>query len=74
MPTSGMEWTAVVRGGVQWEWATGEFTVLGLLFWELRRLWASRRQDRETSSPSDSVNKKTHGRNNHRFRESKRSC
>jgi hypothetical protein len=33
--------------GVQWEWAIGEFLVLGLLIWELRRLRASQRQDRE---------------------------
>lgn len=24
--------------GVQWEWALGDFVVLGLLFWELKRL------------------------------------
>lgn len=24
--------------GVQWEWALGDFLVLGLLFWELKRL------------------------------------
>jgi hypothetical protein len=33
--------------GVQWEWAIGEFVVLGLLFWELYRLRRSQRQDRE---------------------------
>jgi hypothetical protein len=33
--------------GVQFEWAIGEFVVLGFLIWELRRLRASQRQDRE---------------------------
>jgi hypothetical protein len=33
--------------GMQWEWAIGEFAVLGFLFWELRRLRRSQRQDRE---------------------------
>ena len=51
-----MKWPS----GVQWEWAIGEFAVLGLLFWELYRLRRSQRQDREkaqkladeTNSPS----------------------
>ena len=42
-----MEWTAVVGDCVQWEWAIREFTVLGLLIWELQRLRAFQRQDRE---------------------------
>ena len=33
--------------GGQWEWAIGEFVVLGFLFWELYRLRRSQRLDRE---------------------------
>lgn len=33
--------------GSQWEWAIGEFAVLGFLFWELYRLRRSQRRDRE---------------------------
>jgi hypothetical protein len=33
--------------GGQWEWAIGEFIVLGFLFWELYRLRRSQRLDRE---------------------------
>ena len=33
--------------GVQWEWAIGEFAVLGFLFWELFRLRRTQRLDRE---------------------------
>ena len=33
--------------GVQWEWAIGEFAVLGFLFWELYRLRRTQRRDRE---------------------------
>ncbi len=33
--------------GVQWEWAIGEFVVLGFLFWELHRLRRTQRRDRE---------------------------
>ncbi len=33
--------------GVQWEWAIGEFAVLGFLIWELVRLRRTQRQDRE---------------------------
>ena len=33
--------------GVQWEWAIGEFAVLGFLFWELYRLRRTQRLDRE---------------------------
>jgi hypothetical protein len=32
---------------VRFEWAIGELLVLGFLIWELRRLRASQRQDRE---------------------------
>jgi hypothetical protein len=35
------------RSGMPFEWAIGEFLVLGFLIWELRRLRASQRQDRE---------------------------
>jgi hypothetical protein len=31
-------------------WAFGEFLVLGFLIWELRRLRASQRQDREKAA------------------------
>lgn len=33
--------------GVQWEWAIGEFAVLGFLFWELFSLRRTQRRDRE---------------------------
>jgi hypothetical protein len=33
--------------GVQWEWAIGEFAVLGFLIWELVRLRRTQRRDRE---------------------------
>jgi hypothetical protein len=33
--------------GVQWEWAIGEFALLGFLFWELFRLRRTQREDRE---------------------------
>ena len=33
--------------GAQWEWALGEFAVLGFLFWELYSLRRSKRRDRE---------------------------
>ena len=39
----GMNWPS----GVQWEWAIGEFLVLGFLFWELYRLRRTQRRDRE---------------------------
>ena len=34
---------------VEWEWAIGEFAVLGLLFFELYRLRRSQRRDREAT-------------------------
>lgn len=33
--------------GAQWEWALGEFALLGFLFWELYSLRRSKRRDRE---------------------------
>ncbi len=33
--------------GAQWEWAIGEFAVLGFLFWELFSLRRTQRRDRE---------------------------
>ena len=33
--------------GVQWEWAIGEFAVLGFLVWELVKLRRTQRLDRE---------------------------
>jgi hypothetical protein len=33
--------------GMQWEWAIGEFLVLGFLVWELRNLRRTQRRDRE---------------------------
>jgi hypothetical protein len=33
--------------GVQWEWAIGEFAVLGFLFWELYSLRKAKRATRE---------------------------
>jgi hypothetical protein len=38
-----MDWPS----GVQWEWAIGEFAVLGFLFWELYSLRRTQRIDRE---------------------------
>ena len=35
--------------GAQWEWALGEFVVLGILFWELYSLRRTRRRDREAA-------------------------
>jgi hypothetical protein len=33
--------------GAQWEWAIGEFAVLGFLIWELISLRRTQRRDRE---------------------------
>ncbi len=41
--------------GVQWEWAIGEFAVLGFLFWELYRLRRTQRIDREKARLKDRV-------------------
>ena len=39
--------------GVQWEWAIGEFAVLGFLFWELYRLRRTQRQDRAKAQQAE---------------------
>ncbi|WP_428491290.1 hypothetical protein [Rhodopila sp.] len=39
--------------GAQWEWALGEFVVLGFLFWELYSLRRTKRRDREKAQNSD---------------------
>jgi hypothetical protein len=41
--------------GVQWEWALGEFLVLGFLIWELRSLRRTQRarKQRETAKPPE---------------------
>jgi hypothetical protein len=39
--------------GVQWEWALGDFVVLAVLFWELRRLRRSQRLDREKAQKAE---------------------
>jgi hypothetical protein len=33
--------------GVRWEWAIGDFLVVGFLIWELRSLRRTQRRDRE---------------------------
>ena len=44
-----MNWPA----GGQWEWALGEFLVLGFLFWELYSLRRTQRRDREKLQQAD---------------------
>ena len=39
--------------GAQWEWALGEFVVLGFLFWELYSLRRTKRRDREKAQSVD---------------------
>ncbi len=41
-----MNWPA----GVQWEWALGDFLVVGLLVWELARLRRTQRETREKAA------------------------
>ncbi len=42
----GISWPS----GVQWEWAIGEFAVLGFLFWELFSLRRTQRRDRQKAA------------------------
>ena len=42
----GINWPS----GVQWEWAIGEFAVLGFLFWELFHLRRTQRRDRQKAA------------------------
>ena len=42
----GISWPS----GVQWEWAIGEFAVLGFLFWELFHLRRTQRRDRQKAA------------------------
>ncbi|WP_428483697.1 hypothetical protein [Rhodopila sp.] len=41
--------------GVQWEWAVGEFMVLGFLVWELFHLRRIQRRDREQARQAEAV-------------------
>ncbi len=41
--------------GVQWEWAIGEFAVLGFLVWELYRLRRTQRRDREKAREAEAA-------------------
>ncbi len=45
----GISWPS----GVQWEWAIGEFAVLGFLFWELFSLRRTRRRDRRKAADAE---------------------
>ena len=42
----GISWPS----GVQWEWAIGEFAVLGFLVWELFSLRRTQRRDRRKAA------------------------
>ncbi|WP_428541823.1 hypothetical protein [Rhodopila sp.] len=48
--------------GAQWEWALGEFVVLGFLFWELYSLRRTKRRDREKAQSADPAAASPHPR------------
>lgn len=48
----GLSWPS----GVQWEWAIGEFAVLGFLVWELYSLRRTQRRDRQKAAETSAAN------------------